>query len=81
MNRKPPRRQRQRALDSHEPVRAYPLEVTAQSCGDSTEKMIRRFTKAVRNDGILYEVYSRSYFLKPSEKKRKKRARAQRAFA
>ena len=36
---------------------------------ESAEKMIRRFTKKVKKEGILEEVRDRAYYVKPSEEK------------
>ncbi len=36
------------------------------------EKTIRRFTKKVKKEGILEEVRERSYYVKPSARRRKK---------
>ena len=44
--------------------------------GEDIEKLIKRFTKKVRADGILQEVYMRSGFEKPSVKRRRKLARS-----
>ena len=46
---------------------------------ESFEKMLRRFIKKVKKDGILDEVRDRRRYLKPSEKKRLKRAKAKSA--
>lgn len=43
------------------------------SRNEAIEKTIKRFTKKVRNDGILKEVYLRRAYEKPSEKLRRKR--------
>lgn len=59
----------------HEPVHARHLEVTPRN-GESPERMIKRFTKKVRNDGILQELYQRRGYEKPSVKRRRKAARA-----
>jgi small subunit ribosomal protein S21 len=40
---------------------------------ESQEKMIRRFTKKVKKEGILEEVRERSYYTKPSQKRRKQK--------
>jgi small subunit ribosomal protein S21 len=56
-------------------VYARHLEVIPRP-GEDIERTIRRFTRKVRNDGILQEVYRRSYFEKPSEKRRRKSAAA-----
>lgn len=59
----------------HEPVLARPLEVLPRG-GESPERMIKRFTKKVRNDGILQELYQRRGYEKPSVKRRRKAARS-----
>jgi len=41
--------------------------------GESGEKLIRRFTKKVRMDGILREFSQRTYFEKPSIVRRRKK--------
>ena len=52
------------------------VEVTPRK-NESPERMIRRFTKKVKKEGILEEVRERSYYVKPSERrKRKRRERA-----
>jgi ribosomal protein S21 len=43
---------------------------------EAPERMVKRFTRKVRNDGILQEVFLRRSFEKPSMKARKKRIRA-----
>jgi len=40
---------------------------------EAFEKVLRKFKKAIRNAGILKELRDRMAFMKPSEKKRKKR--------
>lgn len=59
----------------HEPVLARPLEVTPRG-GETPERMIKRFTKKVRNEGILQELYQRRGYEKPSVKRRRKAARS-----
>lgn len=61
--------------DRHEPVQAQYLEVKIHDQSD-VERMIRKFTKKVRLDGILQEVVDRRRFVKPSEAKRTKRIKA-----
>lgn len=46
--------------------------------GESTERMIRRFTKKVKKDGILEEFKDRRYYEKPSKAKRMKKIRRKR---
>ncbi len=62
--------------DKHEPVQAVWLEVIPKY-GESFEKTIKRFLKKVRNDGILQEVFEKSYFESPSKKRKRKSAKAQ----
>lgn len=52
-----------------------PLEVKLRN-GENIERMIKRFTKKVRNDGILQEYNSRRHHVKKSEKRRKNRVAA-----
>lgn len=59
----------------HEPVQARPLEVIPRR-DESPEKLIKRFVRKVRNDGILDEVHLRRGYEKPSVKRRRKRTRA-----
>jgi len=42
------------------------------------EKLVRRFIKKAKKEKIVEEVRDRRFYLKPSEKKRLKRERAQR---
>jgi small subunit ribosomal protein S21 len=42
------------------------------------EKLIRRFIKKVKKEKIIEQARDRMFYLKPSEKKRLKRERAQR---
>jgi ribosomal protein S21 len=44
--------------------------------GEDAERMIRRFTRKVRNEGILQEVYLRKAYEKPSVKRNRKHFRA-----
>jgi len=43
---------------------------------DDLEKCIRKLKKMLKEDGILEEYRERTYYEKPSDKKRKKRALA-----
>lgn len=49
------------------------LEVTARG-NEPGDRMIKRFTRAVRADGVLQEVYERRSFVKPSVARRRKKA-------
>ena len=44
---------------------------------ESTERLIRRFIKKVKRDGIIEEVRERRYYKKPSVAKRLKKEKAQ----
>jgi ribosomal protein S21 len=48
------------------------VEVTPRR-NEPPEKMIRRFIKKVKKEGILEEIRERAYYVKPSEKRRRKR--------
>ena len=44
--------------------------------GETVERMIKRFSRKIKNSGILEECKNRMYYEKPSqERKRKKRKR------
>lgn len=51
------------------------LEVIARR-DESADRMIKRFTKMVRSDGVLKEVMNRTFYEKPSIVKRRKRRNA-----
>lgn len=57
------------------PVYSRHLEVNLKP-GESADKMIRRFVKKVRNEGILSEVVERRSYRKPSEKRHRKALRS-----
>jgi small subunit ribosomal protein S21 len=61
--------------DSRDPIISKYLEVTPRK-DESPERFVKRFTKKVRNDGILQEVYLRKGYEKPSEKRRRKLVRS-----
>jgi small subunit ribosomal protein S21 len=54
------------------------VKVTAKECRGIPERMIRRFTKKVKKEGILDEVKSRQAYKKPSVAKKEKRIKAAR---
>ena len=56
---------------STKPLRKF-VTVTSEECQGNPEKMVRRFIKKVKADGLLEEVRSRTHFTKPSEVKRMK---------
>ncbi len=43
---------------------------------EEPDRLIKRFMKKVRNDGILQDLWERSRYEKPSERRRRKSARA-----
>jgi ribosomal protein S21 len=43
---------------------------------EDPDRLIKRFMKKVRNDGILQELFNRRGFEKPSVKRRRKESRA-----
>jgi len=42
------------------------LTVTAEECNNNVDRMIRRFTKKVKKEGIIEEVRNRKYYKKPT---------------
>tara|TARA_R100000008_G_C3583725_1_gene170530 strand:+ start:479 stop:799 length:321 start_codon:yes stop_codon:yes gene_type:complete len=50
------------------------ITVTSEECNGNAEKMVRRFTKKVKNDGIIDEFRERIRFRKPSDLRRQKKA-------
>jgi small subunit ribosomal protein S21 len=73
--RKKERRSKLRSNHRKKERKMSPLQVT-QRRGESIDRMIRRFSKKVREDGILSEFMSRTYFEKPSVVRRRKRSKA-----
>ena len=55
------------------------VSVNIKQCHGNVEKMIRRFIKKTKKERIIDEVRDRRYYKKPSEAKREKRRRAERA--
>jgi ribosomal protein S21 len=54
------------------------VKVTLKECRGSVDRMIRRFTKKIKKEGILDEVKDRRHYKKPSVAKKEKRIRAER---
>jgi len=65
------RNSRRHAGPNAKPIRKF-VTVTSEECQGNPEKMVRRFIKKVKSDGLLEEVRSRTHFTKPSEVKRMK---------
>jgi len=57
------------------------VKVTAKECRGMADRMIRRFTKRVKKEGVLETVRDKRYHKKPSVAKREKRIRAARRRA
>lgn len=55
-----------------------PLQVTLDEVDGSFDRMLRRFTRRTRDDGIMEEVRDRRGYRKPSEERRRSAKRAQR---
>ena len=50
--------------------------------GDTTDSLIRKFTKKVRDDGVLQELKKHEYYMSPSEKrKEEKKERDRKKFS
>lgn len=49
--------------------------VTSAECGDNSEKMVRKFIRKVKKEGIIDEVRSRSHYIKPSAIKSEEKRR------
>lgn len=47
--------------------------------GESTDSLIRKFTRKVFNEGILAELKKREFYLKPSMRKKQEKEEARRA--
>tara|TARA_A100001515_G_scaffold40572_2_gene31872 strand:- start:1488 stop:1784 length:297 start_codon:yes stop_codon:yes gene_type:complete len=54
------------------------ITVTAQECGDNNERMVRKFIKKAKKEGIVDEFRSRTHFKKPSVRRSEEKARRQR---
>ena len=46
------------------------VSVKLRQCNGNVEKMIRRFIKKTKKEGIIEQVRDRRYYKKPSEKRR-----------
>lgn len=64
-----------KVVSEHVPVTVRHLEVSPRP-NETPDRMIKRFMKKVRNDGVLAEVFERRHYRKPSEKRRRKEAQA-----
>lgn len=55
-----------------------PIQVTSEECDGSFDRMLRRFVRKTKDDGILDELRDRRGFRKPSEERRRAVKRAPR---
>ena len=58
--------------------KATHIKVTSKECRGQTDKMIRRFIKKVKKEGVLEVFKEKRYHKKPSVAKKEKRIRAAR---
>lgn len=50
--------------------------------GDTTDSLIRKFSKRVRDDGVLQDLKKREYYQKPSQRrKEEKKERERKKYA
>ncbi len=66
---------RHSSRDMHEPLRLEPLQVEARP-GEATERLIKRFSRMVRDDGVIRDHLLKRSHEKPCQKRRRKRAAA-----
>ena len=57
----------------------YNIQVKARR-NESSEALIKRFNRKVKNEGIIQEVLNRKYYLKPSVKRRIEKAKRKRVL-
>ena len=57
----------------------YNVKVTARR-NESTEALIKRFNRKVKNEGIVQEALNRKYYVKPSVKRRMEKVRRKRVL-
>lgn len=55
--------------------RQQPLQVSAKN-DETIDRLIKRFTKKVRNEGVIEEIFERRHYKKPSIRRREKAHRA-----
>lgn len=60
-------------VDKHEPVHSKHLEVTSAQCAGDVEKMIRKFTKKVKMEGVLQEYSERQHFARKQKRRKLKK--------
>tara|TARA_R110002020_G_scaffold204168_1_gene408067 strand:- start:376 stop:588 length:213 start_codon:yes stop_codon:yes gene_type:complete len=58
---------------------SYNIQVKARR-NESSEALIKRFNRKVKNEGIVQEVLNRKYYIKPSVKRRLAKAKRKRVL-
>ena len=58
---------------------SYNVQVKARR-NESSEALIKRFNRKVKNEGIVQEVLNRKYYIKPSVKRRLAKAKRKRVL-
>ena len=58
--------------------RAVNYQLTAKEVGNNQAKLIKKFCKKVKKLGIIKEHLDKKYYVKPSERRRKKKLRSKR---
>jgi len=57
------------------PVKPFrPIQVTAEECDGSFERMLRRFSRRFRDEGVEAELRSRRGYVKPSQARRMRKS-------
>jgi ribosomal protein S21 len=56
------------------------ITVTAQECGDNADRMVRKFIKKAKKEGIVEEYRSRARYKKPSVVRSENKAKRQRVI-
>ena len=65
------------AVASAKEVKEFrPIQVTLDECDGSFDRMLRKFVRRTRDDGILDEIRDRRGFRKPSEQRRRAKAKS-----
>ena len=61
-----------RKYKRHKIKELKPLEVTSEEASEDIGRMIKKFIKKVRRDGVLEDARKREFYEKPSLKKHRK---------
>lgn len=68
-------------MEGNEMKKQCNFKVTSKECRGNVERMIRKFIRKTKKEGVLDEVRERRYYEKPSVTKRKKSEKARRLRA